>query len=164
MSRLPARPADGRPGAGQGGERPARRRRAVGRLAGRLVAAVLSVAGLATGVQAAETAPAAADGAALFEQHCRVCHSMRCNRVGPRLGDVIGRAAGAVPDFGAYSTELRYAGIVWNADELDALLAAPGRHVQRSWMEALVPIGDPLARRRLIAFLASGDASGDRCP
>lgn len=102
-------------------------------------------------------------GRAVFEQHCAACHAIACNRVGPRLAGVVGRAAGAVLDFNGYSVEMRYSGILWTPERLDALVSAPETVVHLSWMEALDPVPDAAGRAALIAFLQSGDTSADRC-
>ena len=76
--------------------------------------------------------PAAADdllgdsakGQAIFESVCVACHALDRNRVGPRLGGVIGRPAGSVPDFN-YSQALREAGFVWDEALVERWLTNP---------------------------------------
>ncbi len=127
----------------------------------------VATAALAASVLACTSPPPSAlpaGGREVFERHCAACHSIACNRVGPRLAGVVGRPAGSVPDFDGYTVEMRYSGIVWTPDQLDALVRDPQRVVHRSWMEALEPVPDATQRARLVEFLRSGDTSADRCP
>ena len=63
-------------------------------------------------------------GEALFKQECRRCHAADTEHAsyGPPLENVIGRAAGAYPDYD-YSVALEASGIVWTEAAL------------RAWME-----------------------------
>lgn len=63
-------------------------------------------------------------GEKLFKQECRRCHATDATHetYGPPLENVVGRAAGAYPDYD-YSVALEASGIVWT----DAAL--------RAWME-----------------------------
>lgn len=63
-------------------------------------------------------------GQKLFEADCRRCHSPDADKAsyGPPLENIIGRAAGSVPDFD-YSVALEASGIVWTPAAL------------RAWME-----------------------------
>ncbi|MGH6622445.1 MAG: c-type cytochrome, partial [Burkholderiaceae bacterium] len=46
-------------------------------------------------------------GQALFRVKCGACHSVACNRQGPRLEGVFDRTAGGVADFQQYTAELK---------------------------------------------------------
>ena len=63
-------------------------------------------------------------GEALFKQECRRCHAADTEHpsYGPPLENVVGRAAGAYPDYD-YSVALEASGIVWTEAAL------------RAWME-----------------------------
>jgi cytochrome c len=63
-------------------------------------------------------------GQALFEAECRRCHAVDADHAsyGPPLENVLGRAAGAYPDYD-YSVALEASGIVWTPAAL------------RAWME-----------------------------
>lgn len=65
-------------------------------------------------------------GEAVFKRNCAICHSTEPghNRIGPSLAGVVGRHAGAVPNF-HYSSANRNSGIVWTTEKLDAYLANP---------------------------------------
>ena len=96
--------------------------------------------------------PAAA-GRVLFRD-CAVCHPARAGepaRIGPNLYGVVGRRAGAAPDF-AYSQAFQRLDLVWDAAALDSYLAAPQAFARGNRMA--YP-GEPDAARRaaIIAFL-----------
>jgi cytochrome c len=99
---------------------------------------------------------------ALFRNHCVGCHSIRCNRNGPKLLDLIGRRAGAVEDFGYYSAELKESGIVWSEERLSEFLSNPGKLVPGTRMTT-VSIKDPKDRRDIIGFIKRQDKSVDLC-
>ena len=84
---------------------------------------LLVVCLLATPVLAAD--PLAA-GRETF-RHCAKCHQVgpgaRSN-FGPQLNGIIGRRAGAAPDF-AYSPAMKKAGFVWDEKRLAAFLRDP---------------------------------------
>ena len=88
-------------------------------------------------------------GRQLFGTRCAVCHGLEQSKVGPMLGDVFGRRAGAVPGF-AYSSALRDARISWSADNLDKWLQNPQGFVPGVRMP--VHVADPFDRRDLIAY------------
>ncbi len=66
---------------------------------------------------AAEACDPAA-GQKVFEIKCSVCHALAENKVGPRLGDVVGRKAGSVDGFG-YTPVLEGTGFKWDVEHLD---------------------------------------------
>ena len=80
----------------------------------------------------ATTSSAAGDAAAgrqVFRK-CQACHSLEPgkNTLGPSLAGVIGRKAGAQPNYN-YSPSMKQANIVWDAKTLDAYLADPQKLV-----------------------------------
>jgi cytochrome c len=89
----------------------------------RVLLACLTLSLAAPGLQAA--GPLAAGRAAF--QRCANCHQVgpgaRSN-FGPQLNGILGRRAGAAPDFD-YSPALRKAGFVWNEKNLAAFLRDP---------------------------------------
>jgi cytochrome c len=103
-------------------------------------------------------APAAADpageGFALYQRHCRTCHTLAAgdHRLGPSLHGIVGRPAGAAEGF-AYSSALRVGALVWTEAALDAFLADPAGFLPGNGM---VYPGMPSAEARaaVIAYLA----------
>lgn len=93
-------------------------------------------------------------GAAIFQQQCAMCHVLQAgapSTVGPNLHGVFGRKSGTLPGY-AYSPAMRKAGIVWNEETLDRLIASPRTFVPGTIM--LFPgISDEKARRSLIDYL-----------
>jgi cytochrome c oxidase assembly protein subunit 11 len=105
----------------------------------------------------AHAPPDPAFGQTLFAEDCAECHRPDRNAAGPALGTVFGHAAGRVPGY-PYSQALANSGIVWTAAELDRWIANP----QALLPGALMPmrLGDPVARRDIIAYLKSLDRHG----
>ena len=73
----------------------------------------------------ADGPPDLAHGKAVFESSCTACHALDKDRTGPRLGGVLGRTAGTVPTFAAYSPALKASEIIWSKDTLDRWLTRP---------------------------------------
>ncbi len=118
-------------------------------LAGAAGIGLTGLAGLAL-AQAAAGDPV--KGRALFDDRCGFCHAIAENQQGPRLGGVVGRKAGSVA--GAdYTDALKGSGLTWTPDKLDQFLTDPGKMIPGTAMP--VAIADPIARRDLIAYLAS---------
>jgi cytochrome c len=92
----------------------------------------------------------AARGKTLY-QACTSCHSIDENDIGPRHRGVVGRPAGALPDY-AYSPALKASGLVWSADNLDRWLTNPQALVPGTKMYFSLP--DAQSRADLIAYLA----------
>lgn len=92
----------------------------------------------------------AAEGRAVFETRCIGCHSLAANRVGPALGTVFGRKAGAHPGFD-YSPALKAAGHIWDAETLERWLADPQAFVPGAAMP--FRLGSAEERRCVVAFL-----------
>lgn len=101
-------------------------------------------------------------GEAAFRQHCIGCHSIGCNRAGPKLQGIFGRKAGTVPDFKTYSPALVASGIVWSDDTLDAFLHAPTKLVPGTAM-SIVRVDDARDRRAIIDYVRRQDRSIDLC-
>jgi cytochrome c2 len=94
--------------------------------------------------------PDPVDGRDLFNDQCAACHALGTNKFGPRLGDVFGRPAGAVPGYD-YSAALKNAGLTWSAENLDRWLAGPKKFISGVKMPVSVP--DPIARRDIVSYL-----------
>ena len=103
-------------------------------------------------------------GERAFRAHCIGCHSIACNRGGPKLQDVFGRKAGSIADFNAYTRALKESGIVWSEESIDALLRDPGRLVPGTAMAYVVRVESPEDRREIIKYLRRQDRSIDLCP
>jgi len=95
-------------------------------------------------------APNAADGQKIFAQECSACHALDRTKVGPPLGNVVGRVAGSVAGY-PYSPALKAAGFSWTEAKLSAWLTDPQTMVPGTAMEMRVP--EAQARRDVIAYL-----------
>jgi cytochrome c len=89
---------------------------------GCLMVAAVSAVMLSAGAARAQDVDA---GKKVFNQ-CRACHVLdkTTNRVGPHLGDVIGRKAGSVEGF-SYSDAMKNSGITWDEESLAKYLKDP---------------------------------------
>lgn len=111
----------------------------------------------------AAPAQAAKPGQDVFRARCMGCHAIACNRNGPKLAGALGRTAGSVADFNAYTGGMKAAGFVWSRDRLDKFLADPGAMVPGTSMASVVRLSSATDRRSVIDFIASGDKSLDLC-
>ena len=95
-------------------------------------------------------------GAKVYSK-CKACHKLEdgANATGPHLYGIVGRAVGSVEGFG-YSGKLVAVAETWNAEELDAFLAAPKKFAPGTKMSfaGLKKVTD---RAALIAYLDSLD-------
>lgn len=98
-----------------------------------------------------------------FRAHCIGCHSIGCNRAGPKLLGIFGRKAGTVVDFASYTAALRGANIVWSEESLDAFLREPAKLIPGTSMAAVVRVDSAEDRRDIIAYLRRQDRSIDLC-
>jgi cytochrome c len=98
------------------------------------------------------------DGQLLFNNACRTCHTTKegDNRLGPSLHKVIGRKAGALPDYG-YSSALKQGDLTWDEATLDRFIANPDAVVPGNAMKPYAGIGSAEDRKKLIAFLRQSD-------
>jgi cytochrome c len=113
-------------------------------------AAVLAMVAAQTVSQSmAQTVGDAARGEMLY-QTCKLCHSLDKNEVGPMHRGVVGRAAGAVPNYD-YSQPLKASKIVWTESNLDKWLTNPQAFVPGTKM--LYQVDSPQDRADIIAFL-----------
>ncbi|MGB9152165.1 MAG: c-type cytochrome [Alphaproteobacteria bacterium] len=92
----------------------------------------------------------ATTGANLFKTRCAICHTPDQNRVGPKLGGVFGRKAGAISDY-SYSSALKASGLTWDAATLDKWLTGPA--VLVSGTKMALKLDNPQDRADIIAYL-----------
>jgi cytochrome c2 len=79
---------------------------------------------------------------------------MDSNKIGPKLGAVVGRRAGSAPGY-HYSPALMSAGLIWSTDNLDQWLADPQKFVPGARMP--VRVLDAPSRRDIVAYLQTVD-------
>ena len=103
-------------------------------------------------------------GVTLFRTNCGACHSVTCNRQGPKLEGLFGRTAGGVADFHQYTAELKASGIVWNDETLDAYLRDPNKLVPGTTMAAWGRVENAADRKAVIDYMRREDRSTELCP
>ena len=96
-----------------------------------------------------------AAGQQVFNNACRTCHTMRDgdNRQGPNLHGIVGRKAGSLSGYG-YSSAMKEAGFVWDADKLDRFMATPDAVVSGNSMKPFGGLASADDRAKIIAFLS----------
>ena len=97
----------------------------------------------------------------LYRLHCASCHSIGCNRRGPKLEGVFGRQAGSVADFAGYTDAIKTSGIIWDEKQIDAFIANPDKFIPGSGMS--FPVSSSNDRRAIINFIRLQDKSIDLC-
>jgi cytochrome c len=129
-----------------------------------LVMAARGMACLLLSLSASAQAPAAqgADAAAgqqAFNNACRTCHTVKegDNRQGPNLHEIVGRKAGSLPGYG-YSSAMKEADFVWDADKLDRFIANPDAIVSGNNMKPFSGLASADDRAKIIALLQSAAA------
>ncbi len=95
-------------------------------------------------------------GEQVFNSACRTCHTTRegDNRLGPHLHNIVGRKAGAVPNYG-YSSAMKGAGFVWDEAMLDRFIANPDETVPGNGMRPYGGLASADTRAKLLLFLRS---------
>lgn len=98
----------------------------------------------------------AAAGADVFRSECSECHSIRegRNKKGPSLFGIVGRHAGALPDY-HYSDALRRADWTWTPEKLRWYLAQPARQANPGTKMKYDGLDDAEQRDDLISFLGT---------
>ncbi len=128
---------------------------------GRRPIRVLSIAVMATTTLLAAAGTAGAEDSSAGEKlfnACKVCHEIgegAKHKVGPHLDGLIGRTAGALPDF-KYTSAMREAGkggLVWDAATIDSYITKPRDFVPGNRM-SFRGMADAAQRKTLIAWLA----------
>jgi len=89
-----------------------------------------------------------------FNNHCRMCHSIRPNdnRLGPTMHGIFGAEAGQVKGFNGYSGSLN--GLVWDEVTLNRFIADPAS-VSSNTNMIFPPVQDAEERKKIISFLKS---------
>jgi len=82
---------------------------------------------------------------------CKICHQLNQNVIGPQLHGVIGRKAGAIPDF-TYSDADKNSGITWTPEKLFQFIEKPQRVMPGTKM-TFAGLGDAQQRADIIAYL-----------
>lgn len=125
---------------------------------------ILVVALLASNICNAQSKSTPDRGQALFRANCGACHSVTCNRQGPKLEGLFGRRAGSVSDFHQYTPELKASGLVWTDETIDAYLTDPNKLVPGTTMAAFGRVENAKDRKELIAYMRREDRSFELCP
>ncbi len=122
----------------------------------RLSLAVLPTLWLALPVQAADSPPA------VFNNHCRTCHSVKegDNRLGPSLHNIYGAKAGSVDGYAAYSQAMKSSGITWDEPTLDKFIENPEQVVRNNNMKPYKGIPDEAVRKQIVDYFKS-QSSGE---
>lgn len=104
---------------------------------------------------ASHAAAQASQGETLFKQQCGTCHTIApgAPKMGPALKGIVGRKAGTVAGFAAYSPALKNSGITWNAESLDKYVAKPTALVPGTKM--IVGVPDAAKRAAIVAYLVA---------
>jgi cytochrome c len=99
----------------------------------------------------------AANGKAVFDRVCVICHSTTTEPggpvVGPTLAGVVGRKSAGVKEFAMYTQALKDSKLTWNEKTLDEFLASPMTKVPGTMM--VMPVPDARERADVIAYLST---------
>jgi cytochrome c len=103
----------------------------------------------------------AAAGQLVFNNACRTCHTTKesDNRLGPHLYKIVGRKAGALPNY-SYSSAMKNADFVWDEAKLNRFIANPDDIVPGNKMKPYGGLASADDRAKVVTFLRSL-ASGD---
>jgi cytochrome c len=109
---------------------------------------------LLSGAVLAQSEVSPDDARLAFNNRCRQCHTTKegDNRLGPSLYGVVGREAGSAPKF-TYSSAMKNADIVWDADTLNRYIENPDAVVPGNKMKPFTGISDAEQRAKIIAHL-----------
>lgn len=102
--------------------------------------------------------PASDDAAQqAFNNSCRTCHSVKegDNRLGPNLNRIVGRKAGALPNYN-YSSAMKEAGFVWDQDKLTRFMMKPDEIVPGNKMQPYGGISADEAAKVVAHLQAAG--------
>jgi len=126
-----------------------------------LLPLALLLAAALPGAAAAPQSDALEAGRKAFRR-CASCHQVgpgARSQFAPHLNGIVGRRAGALPDF-AYSPAMKRAGFVWTEARLRAFLADPDKIVPGNKMRFWNIMGERQVGD-LAAYLATLPPSGD---
>jgi cytochrome c len=91
-----------------------------------------------------------------FNNSCRTCHTLNegDNRLGPSLHNIIGRKAGALPDYN-YSGAMASSSVVWDEASLNRFIEDPDAVVPGNKMKPFAGIADAELRSAIVGYLAA---------
>ena len=121
-----------------------------------MLALGLAAACMGRPAQSAESPPA------VFNNHCRTCHSVKegDNRLGPSLYKIYGAKAGSVAGYANYSQSMKTSGVTWDEATLDRFIENPEQVVPNNNMKPYKGIPDPAVRRQIVDYFKSQQAAG----
>lgn len=105
---------------------------------------------LGAALLAAPFAASAQEAPAPFNKHCKACHVIGKNGVGPNLAGVFGRKAGTADAF-KYSDAMK-AGPTWDEAALSSYLADPKTAIPGNKM-TFAGVKDPAELAAIVAYL-----------
>lgn len=73
------------------------------------------------------------NGTKVFKQKCKSCHSLNKKKVGPPLGNILGKEIGSAKGY-KYSKAMKKSNIVWNEVTLDKFLTNPKKYLKGTKM------------------------------
>lgn len=113
--------------------------------------AMVWTAWMAGPASAAEPAPA------VFNNHCRTCHSVKQgdHRLGPSLHQIHGAKAGSSSGYANYSQGLKSSGLTWDDATLDKFIENPEQVIPNNNMKPYKGIDDPAVRQQIVDYLRS---------
>ena len=117
------------------------------------LAAAVAWSVLAAGLAHALPAGDAAKGEATFNDVCTQCHTIGGVAAGPNLAGVVGRKAGASPDY-PYTAAMKGSGLTWTPANLERYLANPAAVVPGTAMTG-VSVASAADRANIVAYLAT---------
>jgi cytochrome c len=125
-------------------------------MVGPLCAAYLMMSTYSSVSETPSPPDAAATGQLVFNNACRTCHTTKesDNRLGPHLYKIVGRKAGALPNYG-YSSAMKNADFVWDEAKLNRFIANPEDMVPGNNMKPYGGLASADDRAKVIAFLRS---------
>ena len=108
---------------------------------------------LFAGAPQAQPAGDATKGEASFNDVCTQCHTIGGVAAGPNLAGVVGRKAGASPDY-PYTAAMKGSGLTWTPANLERYLANPAGVVPGTAMTG-VSVPTAAERANIVAYLAT---------
>jgi cytochrome c len=116
----------------------------------------VAICALATSLPAFSTQAAESNQVA-FNNRCRTCHSVKAddNRLGPSLHNIVGRKAGTLSEYAAYSQAMKNSGIVWDEATLNKFIENPDAVVPGNNMKPYPGITEESERTQIVEYLAS---------
>ncbi|MER9018385.1 cytochrome c family protein [Mesorhizobium sp. M0323] len=125
-----------------------------------LATAILTAVG---SVHAQDALSSNAEAGAIVFKRCMACHKVgpdAKNGIGPVLNGVVGRAAGAYPDY-SYSAANKNSGLTWDEPTLTTYLRAPRKLVPGTKM-AFAGLSKDQEIADVIAYLKQFNAQGQK--